>query len=161
MLDESTSAIDTTTETVLYQLMIDLNIWFVTISHRPSLIRYHSQELKLRLPHTSHHHHHHHSLNNDQDMALTLTTDSETVSMKTDEDEIGGRPSATSPSVTHISEFVEVKMSKKASHEIRDLWKLIHLPFGPDDRRLRIQVEERKKLLTYSSEIFISDPHVS
>ena len=151
MLDESTSAIDTTTESIIYQLLIDLNVWFVTISHRPSLIRYHNKELKLFLPSSAHRDHHHHyqqdpSLNDDPDVTIDLSTDPETTSTRTtDDEEIRARPSitpgATAASVTTPA-YVEVKKSKWFV-DIRDVWKLIHLPFPATDRRLRVQVRFR------------------
>ena len=147
MLDESTSAIDTTTESIIYQMMIEFNIWFITISHRPTLIRYHNKELKLFLPtsaHRDHHHHHQQILNDDSDATIDLSTDPETTSTRTtDEEEIRERPSIT-PGLTTASVimpvYIEIKQSKWLK-EIRDVWKLIHLPFSATDRTLRIQVK--------------------
>lgn len=146
MLDESTSAIDTTTESVIYELMLELNIWFVTISHRPSLIRYHNKELKLFLPQSANRDHHY-SVNDDQDVTLDLSTDPDTTSTRTtDDEEVRERPSIVPGSATpattmttSMPEYAEVKKSK-CLKDVRDLWKLIHLPFGPNDRALRVQV---------------------
>ena len=139
MLDESTSAIDTATESILYQLMIDLHIWFVTISHRPSLIRYHTKELKLYLPHSTHRDHDL-NLNNDQEVSLDLTTDPETTSTQTDETMIDERPLTNSRINMDTAGYVEVKKSSKWLKEVRDVWKLIHIPFGNNERTLRVQV---------------------
>jgi ABC-type uncharacterized transport system fused permease/ATPase subunit len=47
LFDESTSAIDAKTEQQIYTLLIRLHIWFVTISHRPSLVHLHTKSLQL------------------------------------------------------------------------------------------------------------------
>jgi ABC-type transport system involved in cytochrome bd biosynthesis fused ATPase/permease subunit len=49
LFDESTSAIDAKTEQEIYAHLIQLHIWFVTISHRTSLIHLHTQSLQLSL----------------------------------------------------------------------------------------------------------------
>ena len=46
-LDESTSAIDMKTEKEIYLNLIELGVWFVTISHRSSLVHLHSKSLKF------------------------------------------------------------------------------------------------------------------
>jgi len=47
LFDESTSAIDAKTEQEIYAHLIQLHIWFVTISHRPSLVHLHTKSLQL------------------------------------------------------------------------------------------------------------------
>ena len=119
--------------------MIDLNIWFVTISHRPSLIRYHTKELKLYLPHTLQKDQDL-SLNNDREVSLDLTTDPDSTSTRTEETMIDDRPLTNSSINTNAVDYVEIKESNKWLKEIRDVWKLIHIPFGANDRTLRMQV---------------------
>jgi ABC-type uncharacterized transport system fused permease/ATPase subunit len=46
-LDESTSAIDMKTEKEIYLNLIKIGVWFVTISHRSSLIDLHTKLLKF------------------------------------------------------------------------------------------------------------------
>lgn len=46
-LDESTSAIDVRTEHKIYQQLTQLNVWFVTISHRSSLKNLHTKWLQF------------------------------------------------------------------------------------------------------------------
>jgi putative ATP-binding cassette transporter len=46
-LDESTSAIDMKTEKEFYLNLIELGVWFVTISHRSSLVHLHTKSLKF------------------------------------------------------------------------------------------------------------------
>ena len=46
-LDESTSAIDFKTEHEIYLHLTQLHVWFVTISHRPSLVHLHSKVLQF------------------------------------------------------------------------------------------------------------------
>lgn len=47
LFDESTSAVDARTEHAIYERLIRLRVWFVTISHRPSLIQLHNTSLPL------------------------------------------------------------------------------------------------------------------
>jgi putative ATP-binding cassette transporter len=47
LFDESTSAIDAKTEEQIYTQLIQLQIWFVTISHRPSLVHLHTKSLQF------------------------------------------------------------------------------------------------------------------
>jgi len=47
ILDESTNAVSTDAERVMYQMLIDSGISFITAGHRSSLENYHSYELKL------------------------------------------------------------------------------------------------------------------
>ena len=49
LFDESTSAIDATTEHQIYAHLIRLRVWFVTISHRSSLVHLHTKSLELYL----------------------------------------------------------------------------------------------------------------
>lgn len=46
-LDESTSAIDINTEHEIYQHLTQLCVWFVTISHRSSLVHLHTKWLQF------------------------------------------------------------------------------------------------------------------
>jgi putative ATP-binding cassette transporter len=47
MLDEATSALDIDNEESLYQLLAETSTTLVSISHRPSLLKYHRQVLEL------------------------------------------------------------------------------------------------------------------
>jgi putative ATP-binding cassette transporter len=46
-LDEATSALDLENEDRMYQLMIDHNITLVSISHRPTTLKFHQLVLEL------------------------------------------------------------------------------------------------------------------
>lgn len=48
LLDESTSALDRHNESALYRRLIDTSTTIVSVSHHPSLVRYHSQVLELK-----------------------------------------------------------------------------------------------------------------
>ena len=45
---EATSALDLSTEEIMYRLLMSLNVTYLSVGHRPSLLKYHS--LKLVLP---------------------------------------------------------------------------------------------------------------
>ena len=47
VLDEATSALDVKTERLLYELLLEREISFVSVGHRPSLKRFHSSVLEL------------------------------------------------------------------------------------------------------------------
>jgi putative ATP-binding cassette transporter len=49
LFDESTSAVDAKTEHEIYTHLIRLRVWFVTISHRPSLVHLHTKSLQFSL----------------------------------------------------------------------------------------------------------------
>ncbi len=46
-LDESTSAVDVLTEEVLYSLILEIGVTYVSVGHRPSIIRFHDSMLEL------------------------------------------------------------------------------------------------------------------
>lgn len=48
VLDEATSALDINNEASLYQYLLDENITFVSVGHRPSLIKYHRWLLEMQ-----------------------------------------------------------------------------------------------------------------
>ena len=48
LMDESTSALDTTNEALMYRLLSDSNITYVSIGHRPTLVNFHDQVLYLQ-----------------------------------------------------------------------------------------------------------------
>jgi putative ATP-binding cassette transporter len=47
VLDEATSALDVTTEKALYELLVERDVAFVSVGHRPTLIDYHDTVLEL------------------------------------------------------------------------------------------------------------------
>ena len=47
VLDEATSALDVRTERLLYELLIERDVSFISVGHRPSLTRFHSSVLEL------------------------------------------------------------------------------------------------------------------
>lgn len=130
MFDESTSAVDTKTESIIYQLLNDLHIWFVTISHRPSLIQYHKKELKL------------YSSNQQNDLyvynEIEFSMNKNVTLIKIDENIIDERQLPNCNNIT--GGYIEINKSGNLFKEIKDIWKLIHLPFGSDHKILRIQV---------------------
>jgi putative ATP-binding cassette transporter len=48
LLDEATSALDHDNECALYQKVIATSMTLVSVSHHPSLVKYHSQVLELK-----------------------------------------------------------------------------------------------------------------
>jgi putative ATP-binding cassette transporter len=50
VLDESTSALDLALEEVMYENLKDLGVTYISVGHRPSLIKYHNKKLILRGP---------------------------------------------------------------------------------------------------------------
>lgn len=161
MFDESTSAVDAKTELKIYELLNDFHIWFVTISHRPSLIRYHQKELKLYSKNLTAQ-----QLELDLTTTTTTTTDPWTdISMKdnfpsTDVDaEVAGETQLASVvASSQTAGYLDLKRSKNFFREILDIWKLIHLPFHPHDRRLRIEVNEENCFFPPNSSFFLDLP---
>ncbi|MEL6437961.1 MAG: ABC transporter ATP-binding protein/permease [Cyanobacteria bacterium J06621_8] len=47
LLDESTSALDNSNQDLLYQLLADTEITYISVGHRENLLRYHQQVLQL------------------------------------------------------------------------------------------------------------------
>ncbi|MGB1196380.1 MAG: ATP-binding cassette domain-containing protein [Synechococcus sp.] len=47
VLDEATSALDVKTERLLYELLLERDVSFISVGHRPSLTRFHSSVLEL------------------------------------------------------------------------------------------------------------------
>ena len=141
MLDESTSAVDTNTEGVIYQLLNDLHVWFVTISHRLSLMKYHSKELKLYSK-IRDSRQNNLEINNDEEeqviIDLPINRSSTTIDVR--EDIVGETQLAPRSHRDHIIGYIDTNTSGSWFKQFRNIWKLIHLPFGPDDRKLRIQV---------------------
>ena len=118
LIDESTSGIDIHTESIIYQTMLRLHIWFITLSHRLSLKSYHSIELKL-------------------DGGIIENLNDNENEIDTNE---------TDPSVLENKSIInEIKVKKIYCYSLRRsliaMWHLIHLPFDPKDHKtLRIQV---------------------
>jgi hypothetical protein len=139
MFDESTSAVDTETEAVIYQLMNDLHIWFVTISHRPSLIKYHHKELKLSSPNLNNRENEL-NLNDDFNTAIDIPIDHSSASIRIGENLEGERQLMNVRTDNTMTGYIEIKNSGNWWKEFLDVWKIIHLPFGPNDKKLRIQV---------------------
>ena len=50
ILDESTSALDLASEEAMYSLLHELNVTYVSVGHRPSLLKYHNKRLVLKGP---------------------------------------------------------------------------------------------------------------
>ncbi|MEM8718490.1 MAG: ABC transporter ATP-binding protein/permease [Cyanobacteria bacterium P01_G01_bin.39] len=48
VLDESTSALDSDNQDLLYQLLASTNITYISVGHRPNLLQYHQQVLQLK-----------------------------------------------------------------------------------------------------------------
>jgi vitamin B12/bleomycin/antimicrobial peptide transport system ATP-binding/permease protein len=48
ILDEATSALDISNESSLYQYLLDTNTTFVSVGHRPSLVKYHQWLLEMQ-----------------------------------------------------------------------------------------------------------------
>lgn len=126
MFDESTSAVDDQTESIIYQLLKQLGIWFVTISHRPSLIKFHQIELKL--------------FSNIRDSELNILHIDEQDKSILNIDRSLPEEEGEIRSIS-INKNVQNKSSENWFKQIKDLWNLIHLPFQPNDSKLRIQVK--------------------
>ena len=50
ILDESTSALDLFAEEAMYQILSELKVTYISVGHRPSLLKYHDKKLILRGP---------------------------------------------------------------------------------------------------------------
>lgn len=133
MFDESTSAIDTITEARIYQLLNDLNIWFITISHRSTLIQYHQKELKFYSKIIDNKENDF-NLNNDIEIEIDYSIEKNLSSIKID------KINLENISINNNN----INKSNNLLKEIKDIWKLIHLPFGSDHKLLRIQVFNKK-----------------
>ena len=48
VLDEATSALDIKNESSLYQYLIDTNTTFISVGHRPSLVKHHQWLLEIQ-----------------------------------------------------------------------------------------------------------------
>ena len=116
LFDESTSAIDLQTEEQIYQYLIKLNVWFVTISHRSSLA-----------------HWHHKSLHFTPNSNASVENQNQTSTSVMETEEIDG-----SEDQSIVKEIREEKISKW--QQIISILKFLHLPFQPDARRLKLLV---------------------
>ena len=47
-LDEATSALDLDSEQIMYDLLRDMNITYLSVGHRPSLVKFHNRKLMLQ-----------------------------------------------------------------------------------------------------------------
>jgi hypothetical protein len=127
LLDESTSAIDIHTESTIYQTMLRLHVWFITISHRPSLKFYHSVELKL-----------------EDGISEYLERDLEDNKDESNSTEIN--LNETNPTILDsklTAQDIKVKETRcySSCKSLVAIWRLIHLPFDPKEHKtLRIQV---------------------
>jgi hypothetical protein len=153
MFDESTSAVDIKTEAIIYQLMNDLHIWFITISHRLSLIQYHQKQLKLSSRNTDNNENDL-DLNNDVYITTNLPKNQNLTSVKIDENIVDETELVNLSTTNNITGYIEIIKSGNLLKEIKDIWKLIHLPFGPNDKILRIQVFKFSKANRYSNSFF-------
>ena len=50
VLDEATSALDEDTEAAMYSLLGDLNISYMSVGHRASLLKFHTKKIILNGP---------------------------------------------------------------------------------------------------------------
>lgn len=50
ILDESTSALDLFAEEAMYKILNELKVTYISVGHRPSLLKYHDKKLILRGP---------------------------------------------------------------------------------------------------------------
>lgn len=48
LMDESTSALDTINEALMYRLLRKSNMTYVSVGHRPTLLDYHDRVLRLQ-----------------------------------------------------------------------------------------------------------------
>lgn len=130
LLDESTSAIDAKTEQQIYTHLVQLQVWFVTISHRSSLVHFHEKSLQLSL----------NSNHTPEPVETPVTIISPSLENK-DEDqlltnrinEVVVNPTAGNLQKKNISKW----------KQLPEILKFIHVPFQPDDRTLRLQVSDR------------------
>ena len=141
MFDESTSAVDAKTEAIIYELLNALHIWFVTISHRPALMKFHHKELKLYSPNSIRSESELDLINNSNTI-VNLPMDENIPDTEIDEVVIGETQLTSVVTNNNNTGYVEINQSESWFKEVLDVWRLIHLPFQPRDRSLRIQVKE-------------------
>ncbi|CAF1168247.1 unnamed protein product [Didymodactylos carnosus] len=135
MLDESTSAINIDTELQIYKTMVSLGIWYVTISHRQSLIDYHHKHLKL---HKNTEYQQSES-NNELIISMEKEVEEEIVTDELNNPCLAGQQS-DNPMITSMNDIPPFKSSSSLFHQIKEIWSLIHLPFdlnNDDGRKLR------------------------
>ena len=140
LLDESTSAIDAKTEQEIYKHLIQLRIWFVTISHRPSLVHLHEKSLQLssnknRL-----------QLREEQSIEPQISMASSSLE-NNDEDQLpkdaAHRIQINSATSSDSNQSSTKEKNTSKWQQIRNIFKFIHVPFQPDDKMLKMQVRNR------------------
>ncbi|UJR10859.1 hypothetical protein I4U23_015047 [Adineta vaga] len=128
LFDESTSAVDAKTEHEIYAHLIRLQVWFVTISHRSSLIHLHPKSLHLYTNKTLQQQTTTIlSLENNEDVHTNELPETKEYQIKND----SANNRETTSDTTMKSNF-------KWQH-IVDIFKFIHLPFHSIDKNLKLQ----------------------
>ncbi|CAF1494831.1 unnamed protein product [Adineta steineri] len=135
MLDESTSAIDAQTEMEIYKTMAELRVWFITISHRQSLTKYHQKQLRLSHPDQTQPH-------GELSRANSITV-TETFGEGQQQEQQQEQHKRLEQELYEEWKYVQVKTAdaKFTSFlkSFRNIWNLLHLPFDANGRRLRLQ----------------------
>ncbi|CAF0979834.1 unnamed protein product [Adineta ricciae] len=122
LFDESTSAVDAKTEHEIYANLIRLQVWFVTISHRTSLIDLHTKTLHLYLNKTS----------EQQEQIPNIQLPEITDDFNANELYEAKQSQAASKSNTNTTESLNWRYVMK-------IFQFIHLPFPKDDQYLKLQ----------------------
>jgi len=131
LLDESTSAIDTQTEMKIYETMVKLQIWFITISHRQSLIKYHQKQLNLSLP----------GCVQSDEIVITNGSIMETETINEEEQQESYNSQEQRRYEPWLHSPIESTDTKRMSFlkSLENIWIISRLPFDINDRRLRLQ----------------------
>ncbi|CAF1295639.1 unnamed protein product [Rotaria sordida] len=141
LFDEATSAIDVTTEHEIYARLIQLRVWFVTISHRSSLVHLHAKSL-------------HFFSNKDRQQSIEQTqTECQVLTLNDGDDEKKLEENENNEIEAIDIKYCQIDSESRKNDDISNVnekdiskWRLIlnilkfiHLPFQANDKMLKLQ----------------------
>ncbi|CAF1369024.1 unnamed protein product [Rotaria sordida] len=141
LFDEATSAIDVTTEHEIYARLIQLRVWFVTISHRSSLVHLHAKSL-------------HFFSNKDRQQSIEQTqTECQVLTLNDGDDEKKLEENENNEIEAIDIKYCQIDSESRKNDDMSNVnekdiskWRLIlnilkfiHLPFQANDKMLKLQ----------------------